>query len=226
MLHIDDAIYVTSWGAYNGGWHAGGWFKLADLAGLDKEEIFDVFEEIGLQPRGRDEELVIHDYDDYSGLGYYNMFGETYPLRVIEFYEEVIGLDDQELLAFIGIADQHGIKYAMEHLENGTLDDTFVVSEAGFDEMVDEDISMFSKDRCLQYIDTDKLHDYFSEGYYDEDDEDAEFDASDADVVNMAEEYGEDFLRGFVDREQVARDYMYDYGEFDFNGETYFMRMD
>ena len=114
------SIYITSWSAYNEGSGRGGWLALEDLT---TDNYLEAIKKLGLDPDGYDEELVIHDYDDYEFSGVLSkLFGEAYPLEVVAFYEKWQKLDDDEknnfLLAYM---KRNQAKEAMNALEDETL---------------------------------------------------------------------------------------------------------
>jgi len=128
-LDSRDAIWVTSWASYNDGTMHGGWIILEEVVGLPPRELEDVYEKLGLDPSGYDEELVIHDYDDYSGIGLYEMFGETHPEEVINFYALLMDLDSSEITIVKAIREAIGPEEAREAVENGALGDYILLSE-------------------------------------------------------------------------------------------------
>ena len=144
------SIYITSWHQYNGGGGRGGWFALEDLT---EENYINELKKIGLDPEGRDEELVIHDYDDYELDGIlYQLFGEAHPLTVIKFYKKWDDLLDDEKMAFIGLAKTDSNQTALEALEEGALDCYLVYDEEGFNDYVEEGLSCSVDPKTWEYL--------------------------------------------------------------------------
>ena len=178
-LNEKDAIWVTSWASYNSGCSKGGWFNLDKLADLTNEEIFDEFRKIGLDPDGFDEELVVHDYDNYTGLPYYELFGEPHPITVVDFYRrlrEASSNTEDATLIFMGIYETQSAEEALQTLQDEELDSWYVLDEDAFNEYSKEILMFYDKDRAgiRFYIDADKIRESF-DGEEDMSEEDIEF---------------------------------------------------
>ena len=146
------SIYITSWASYNSGLGRGGWVALEELT---TDNFTETMEKIGLDPEGFDEELVIHDYDDYElNGGLYELFGECYPLQVVEFWEKWENLDNDEKMAFIGLLETDGKQTALEALENDSLDCYYVTDENGFHDYCQECFSCNVNRGAWDYIET------------------------------------------------------------------------
>jgi len=232
-LSTKDAIYVTSWAAYNDGnsLSNGGWFMLDDLAALSNEEIFDEFRKVGLDPTGYDEELVVHDFDDYSGVGYYELFGEPYPLTVVELYRDLQALDNDELAVFIAIKELRSADEALAMLRGNELGDFGIMDEASFDSMLQEDVeSMMGNPKFLEhfqiYIDREALkRDLEFDIEYDEETGEPEYEIDDYFLDEVIETASMEFLERYFDFDEYKRDVLMDgfYEEFDLEGETYYL---
>ena len=160
MKNEKTSIYITSWASYNEGLGRGGWLALEET---NEETFIEDMKKIGLDPEGFDEELVIHDYDDYEFEGgLYKLFGEAYPLTVIKFYEKWEELEEDEKLAFIGLLKDQGASIALEALEENALDCYLVMSEEGFEEYCRECLSCSvdsgAWDYLESYIDWDQVY--------------------------------------------------------------------
>lgn len=189
-LNEKDAIWVTSWASYNSGCSKGGWFNLDKLADLTNEEIFDEFRKMGLDPDGFDEELVVHDYDNYTGLPYYELFGEPHPITVVDFYRrlrEASSNTEDATLIFMGIYETQSAEEALQTLQDEELDSWYVLDEDGFTEYVEESLISYDTDRSRIrfYIDEDKIREYYEDGFDDEED--------------MSEEVIEDLVEYFIE---------------------------
>lgn len=227
ILDNKDAIYITSWAAYNEGRAAGGWFNLADLTSMVPEERIEAYKAKGLDPYGRDEELVVHDYDDYTGIGYYELFGEPHPGTVIEFYEKLEGLIENELLVFIGLRETQSTEIAMDALENETLDNWTVYS---YDLMVDlaeqqleQEISTGALGYVADYIDRDYIRrDLEMDISYDEEDI-PEYEVEEEDIDMFIQNTPMDTLRPYIDIEGYMRYIATDYSDFEHDGEIFYL---
>lgn len=229
---MEDAIYITSWAAYNDGnsLSDGDWFKLADLVDLSQEEFFDQLRLVGLEPDGYDEELVIHDYDSYSGIDYYDIFGEAYPTRVIDFYRKLQNLPEDELGAFIGMLQSRGVEDAMEALNEDELGNYNIMDEDAFDSMLQEDIeSMAGNPRFIdtfrRYIDYEDLRrDLEFDISYDEETGEPEYEIDDYFLEDVIATASMDFLERYFDFDQWKKDVLDDgyYEEFEWEGDTYY----
>jgi YD repeat-containing protein len=230
-LSIEDAIYVTSWAAYSEGMSLsrGGWFRLIDLANLPEEEIFNEFRKVGLEPRGRDEELVVHDYDDYTGIGYYELYGEAYPLTIVSLYEKLLELDEAELIAFIGVKENRGASEALEYLEDGYLNNYNYYTEQGFDEFLEEmleELVQYDPDKARQYIDEDQIRrEYEMDISYDEDTGEPEYEIDDYMLEEIIQSMPKERLSYYLDVEEYKREVLMDgyYEEVEIDGETYYI---
>lgn len=231
-LNDKDAIYITSWAAYNDGnsLRDGGWFNIAELADLSNEEIFDRLRLVGLEPDGYDEELVIHDYDDYSNMGYYELFGEAYPLTVINFYRKLQDLDDNEILAFIGIRETRSAQEALEALENEELDNYGIYTEDGFNDMLKESLEVMVQagdlDNLRMYVDEDSLkEDLEMDITIDDETGEPEYEVDDYMIEDIIESADVDYLERYFDMERYERDVLMDgyYSEFEWDNEVFYI---
>lgn len=226
-LSREDAIYVTSWAAYNEGRAVGGWFNLNDLSELTLEEIMDEFKKTGLDPYGRDEELVVHDFDDYTGVGYYELFGEPYPLTVVDFYRQLKELDEEELAAFIGLVEDHGSTVALENLEEGTLDNWGVYDEETFKDFAAEIAQSYIESGDLPYImdfiDREQIRrELEMEVSYDEQGL-PEYEIDDYLLDDFIQSLDQERLGYYLDLDDFARYLATDYSEFEHDGSKYYL---
>lgn len=226
-LSREDAIYITSWGSYNEGNGVGGWYLLSELADLlddnddEEREFYNRLIKDGFDIYGQDEELVVHDFDDYTGIGYYEIFGEPYPLTVARFYKKLEDLSDNELGAFIGIKETYSISEALQELDDDNLDDYTVYTEADFDYMLIE----FADKTDTRYLDYDAIKEYLEDGIdYDEDGE-PEYEIDDYMIEDFIENSSPQYLERFFDFEAYKRDVLMDgnYSEFSFDGNVYYL---
>ena len=160
MKNEKTSIYITSWASYNEGLCRGGWLVLEETS---EETFIEDMKKLGLVPEGFDEELVIHDYDDYEFEGGLSeLFGEVYPLTVIKFYEKWQELDDDEKLVFIGLLKNQGASIALEALKDDLLDCYLIMDEKGFEEYCQECLSCSvdakTWDYLSCYIDWDQVY--------------------------------------------------------------------
>jgi hypothetical protein len=148
-------IYVTSWGSYNEGAGRGGWI---DLDVIDEDNFDQRIKEVGLDVKGDDEELVIHDYDDYEFNGFLDRHvGEANPIEVVKFYQKWINLGEQEKVAFIGLIETQSDEEALTALD-----------EDAFTQFCEECLSCnFTADWQLveKYIDWDRVKSDYSVDY-------------------------------------------------------------
>jgi antirestriction protein len=134
VKHSGLSVWITSWARYNEGRHSGLWFK---LDGLNEEGLKAELKKRGFDIEGFDEELVIHDYDDYTGAGFQS-FGEDNPFTVLKVYNQFEALDDHEKNIFAAILETHSRAEALEALEEESLNDWSLYSEEDMMEQAEE----------------------------------------------------------------------------------------
>lgn len=168
------SVWITSWARYNEGRLSGFWVK---LDGLNEEGLKQILKNKGFEIEGFDEELVIHDYEDYTGGGF-SEFGEDNPFTVLKVYNEFEALDDHQKNIFGAIIDTLSRAEALEALQEGSLDDWALYSEEDMMEQAEEYIYSIIGDKkaydsISQYIDYEAIlrnwrFDYFitSNGYW------------------------------------------------------------
>ena len=158
IKHSGLSIWITSWARYNEGRLSGFWIK---LDGLNEEGLKAELTKRGFDIEGYDEELVIHDYDDYTG-GSFQSFGEDNPFTVLKVYNQYEALDDYEKNIFAAILEAESRQEALEALEEGSLDNWYLHSEEDMMEQAEEYIrSIISNqeayDSISQYIDFEAI---------------------------------------------------------------------
>jgi antirestriction protein len=158
VKHSGLSVWITSWARYNESRHPGCWIK---LDGLDEEGLKAELTKRGFDIEGFDEELVIHDYDDYTG-GDFQSFGEDNPFTVLKVYNQFEALNDHEKAIFAAILDTHSRAEALEALEEGSLDNWYLHSEEDIQEEAEEYIrSIISNqeayDSISRYIDFEAI---------------------------------------------------------------------
>lgn len=164
-LNSNDAIYVTSWKEYNEGGRAGGWVNLYEATLMDEDELKDLWVSLGLNP---EDELVVHDYDDLSDLGLYELFGESNPMTVIDLYRKLVNIDGyDELGVFIGLAKTSGMSEAVRILDEGALGHFDIFSYESLYELMVDSVDEKIPSTMQGYFDYDR---YF-EDYWAYDDE-------------------------------------------------------
>jgi hypothetical protein len=234
MLSTEDAIYVTSWAAYNEGRPVGGWLMLKDLIDMIPEERIDAYKKLGLEPYGRDEELVVHDFDDYSGVGYYELLHEPHPETAVELYEELYILEDDEFLAFIGLKETQSNETALETLRNRQLGDWTVYNEDTMRDLAEDILESYidvgNLDAIRDFIDEDMIRrDLEMDITYDEETGEPDFEVTQEVIddfilsYSSADPYQLRDLRGYIDIDDYVRYISYDYGVFQYNGENYYL---
>lgn len=119
------SVWITSWARYNEGRLSGFWIK---LDGLDEEGLKAELKKRGFDIEGFDEELVIHDYDDYTE-GNFHEFGEDNPFTVLKVYNQFEALDNHQKKVFGAIVEVESRAEALEALEEGSFDDWILSSE-------------------------------------------------------------------------------------------------
>jgi antirestriction protein len=158
VKHSGLSVWITSWARYNEGRLSGCWVK---LNGLNEEGLKAELTKRGFDIEGYDEELVIHDYDDYTGGGF-QAFGEDNPFNVLKVYTKFEALDDHEKAIFAAILEVESRAEALEALEEGSLDNWYLHSEEEMMEQAEEYIySMIGDhkayDSISQYIDFEAI---------------------------------------------------------------------
>ena len=196
-------------------------FNLDELSDLTNDEIFDEFRKIGLDPDGFDEELVVHDYDNYTGLPYYELFGEPHPLTVINFYRRLrkasFKIEDATLI-FMGIYETESTEEALQTLQDEELDSWYVLDEDAFNEYSKELLMFYDKDRTeiRFYINEDKIRESF-----DDEEEDIEFYIEDI-IENCPIE---ELIDSYIDIEHYKSNILMggSIAEFTVDGEDYYI---
>lgn len=150
IKHSGLSIWVTSWARYNEGRLSGCWIK---LDGLNEEGLKAELKKRGFDIEGFDEELVIHDYDDYTGGGF-QAFGEDNPFTVLKVYNQYEALDDHEKNIFAAILEVESRAEALEALELGSLDHWCLYSE--------EDMQLQAEEYIYSMIGDHKAYDSIS----------------------------------------------------------------
>ena len=226
-LSKKDAIYVTSWASYNEGLGSGGWLMLDNLVDLDQADLFKEYAKIDLEPAGFDEELVVHDYDDMSGVGYYELLGENHPQAAINLYNELAALEDNEFQAFIGIKEAWGADDAMSKLESNELQNFNVLNESDFDDYLDMIAESYFENgdtRFIQsYLDYEMLIRDLNLDY-DEDDEES-FEATYDNVDEYIDVASSEFLQRYFDYDEFKRNVLMEgyIEEFEYDGFAYYL---
>lgn len=230
-LNEKDSIWVTSWASYNSGYSKGGWFNLDELSDLTNDEIFDEFRKIGLDPDGFDEELVVHDYDNYTGLPYYELFGEPHPITVINFYRKLREASfkiKDATLTFMGIYETESTEEALQALQDDELDSWIIMDEDTLNENLKELLMFYDKDRTKisSYIDEDKIKESFDFAVYDDDEEDI----CEEDIEFYIEDFIEncsikELIDSYIDIEHYKSNILMDgsIAEFTVDGEDYYI---
>jgi antirestriction protein len=137
------SVWITSWARYNEGRLSGFWIK---LDGLNEEGLKAELKKRGFDIEGFDEELVIHDYEDYTEGGFAE-FGEDNPFTVLKVYNQFEALDDHQKKVFGAIVEAYSRKEALEALEEGSLDDWQLLSEEDLQEFAEDYIQSIIGDR-------------------------------------------------------------------------------
>jgi antirestriction protein len=150
VKHSGLSVWITSWARYNEGRLSGCWIK---LDGLNEEGLKAELTKRGFDIQGFDEELVIHDYDDYTG-GSFQSFGEDNPFTVLKVYNKYEALNDYEKAIFAAILEVESRAEALEALEEGSLDNWYLHSE--------EDMQLQAEEYIYSMIGDHKAYDSIS----------------------------------------------------------------
>jgi hypothetical protein len=224
-LSLDDAMYVQQLETV-GDLNAGVWFKLSDLAGLEESEIYYQFKEAGLSKDLSGDSIVVTDYEDFTGIGYEDLFEEPHPLRVLMFYEEFIVANDSDLEVFIAVRLTEGPEEALEALENNQLAKYDVVEENDLEGVLDLDvtfaISEDNKEFIIAFMDVDKFINDLEAKYGDQ--EDGPF-VDEEMLQDMVEVQSAKHLAEFFDYDEYKKNvigYGY-YKPFSYEGSNYYL---
>jgi len=143
------SVWITSWARYNEGMLSGYWVK---LDGKNEESLKKELIKLGFDIKGFDEELVIHDYNDHTGGGF-QAFGEDNPFNVLKVYNQYEALNNYEKDIFAAILESESRAEALEALEEGSLDNWYLLSEEQLLELAEDDIrGMLRDSEVYDYI--------------------------------------------------------------------------
>lgn len=149
-------MYVTSWGRYNRGLSG----CYIDLNGIkDYDDVIEELKEKGFDLQGLDEELTVHDYVEGSICNLMNeKFGEWFNENTIEWANELLNLDENEIEIILAYAEIHGIHSACENDIQYILDRNYIYED--IEEFLNEMYDI--PERLQSYIDYELMIKYDS----------------------------------------------------------------